>query len=145
MKRSDVLDRVEDEAGVSYEGTALARRAAGARKRLSLVLLLGTGALLVEVAVSRQPLWLAPALAAGLAAWGVRKGRLGALLGGAFLATLAVLVPLAWLGVGPRDPASVVTALVSVALGASALPDVVVLLRDAELQHAYGLWARRDG
>lgn len=143
VKRSDVLERVAAEADLPYEETALARRAPAARRRLALLLLLGAAGFALEAAFARNAAWLLATAALALTAWGVRKGRLGGLVAAGFAGLLALLVPLALLAVGPRDAVRVVTCLVGVAFGASLLPDVVLLARDAELQHAYGLWARR--
>lgn len=145
VKRIRVLGAAEAEAGVPYEQTALARRAPASRRRLAMLLLLGAGGMLVEAGFMRQPGWLLGALALGLTAWGVQHGRLGAVIAAGLAALLCALVPLGLLAIGPRDAIRVVTCLVVAAYGAALLPDVVLLARDAELQHAYGVWARREG
>lgn len=144
VKRSEVLAGVDAEAGLRYEETALAKRAVPARRRLFFLLLLGAGAFLLEAGVTRSGWWVAAAAAVALTAWGVRRGRLGALVAAALVALLATLLPLRFLVLGLPDALGVVTGAVSVAFGLALLPDVVLLVRDAELQYAYGLWARRD-
>ena len=144
VKRSEVLAGIDAEAGLPYEETALAKRAGPARRRLALVLLLGAGGLLLEAVVAREPLWALAAAAVALAAGGVRRRRLGGLVAAGLVAILATLLPLRFLVVGLPDALGVVTGAVSVAFGLAMLPDVVLLVRDAELQHAYGLWARRE-
>ena len=145
VKRSDVLAGVESGAGVPYEETRLAKRAVPARRRLAFVLLLGALALALEAVVTRGGLWALGAAAVALTAWGVKGGRLGALVAAALVALLATLLPLRFLVLGLPDAIGIVTGAVSVAFGLAMLPDVVLLVRDAELQHAYGLWARRGG
>lgn len=146
VKRVPVLEQATDEAGarVAYERTPLARRAVRARRRLAGLVALGALVLAIEAAVARSPLAGVGALALGLTAWGVARGRLGASVAAAFAAVLAILLPLRFLLMGGLAPADLVALLVSVALGLAALPDLVTVLRDHELQHAYGLWARRE-
>lgn len=144
VKRTEVLGAAEAEAGLPYERTRLARRAPAARRRLFFLLLLGAGGMMIEAAFARQPAWLLGAAALVLVAWGVHAGRLGAVIAAGLAALLLLLVPLGLLAIGPRDAIRVVTCLVVAAYGATLLPGVVLLVRDAELQHAYGLWARRE-
>lgn len=141
VKRSRVLDEIE--ADVPYEETRLAKRAPAARKRLAGVLLLGAIALAIE-AVATDRLWAVPALGVAAAAWGVRRARLGGLVAAGFAALVAALLGIAFLASARPTGADLVAALVALALGAMALPDVLTLARDAELQNAYGLWARRE-
>lgn len=144
VKRVEVLGEAESEAGAPYEETRLAQRAVKARTRLGGLLLIATGLLLVEAVLLRSPGWALAAVLVGATAWGVRKGRLGAVVAAALVAILAVLLPLRFFFEGGRDAATLLTMAVAGVLGLAALPDVVLLLRDAELQHAYGRWARRD-
>lgn len=144
VRRSRALELVEEEAGVPYAQTALAKKAVRARRRLVALLALGAILFLVESVAARQAGWVLAALFAAGAAWGVRGGRLGGVVSAALLAVLAVLVPLGLAFVGTPDTLALFAMVVSAALGLSALPDVLTLIRDAELQHAYGLWARAD-
>lgn len=143
VKRSDVLARVQAEADLPYERTTLAQRAVPARRRLSLILLLGAALLALETLLTRNPAWLLPAAFVALASWGARRGHLAALIAAGFTALLAILIPFALMMTIARDPVSIITGIVSIAFGASLLPDVILLARDAELQYAYGMWARR--
>lgn len=143
VRRSRALELVEEEAGVPYAQTALARRAVRARRRLVVVLLVGALLLVVE-AVATHALWAVVAAAAAGAAWGLRAGRLGAIVTAAFLAVLAVLVPLGIAAVGAPDTGDLFAMAIALLWGVAALPDVLTLVRDAELQHAYGLWARPE-
>lgn len=145
VKRSEVLAGVDAEAGLPYAQTRLAQRAVGARRRLSFFLLGGVVAFLLEAALARNAWWLLGAVALGLTAWGLRKGRLGALVAAALAAVLAVLLPLRFLVLGLPEAPGIVTGIVSVVFGLALLPDVLLLVRDAELQYAYGMWARREG
>lgn len=143
VRKSRVLDEAQAEAEIPYEETRLARRAPRARRRLFGLLLVGALALGID-AVAREPLWAIPALGLVGAAWGVRAERLGGLVAAAFAGLLATLLGLVVLGFVRPGGADLVAALVALGLGAATLPDVLTLVRDAELQHAYGRWARRD-
>lgn len=144
VKRSRVLADVDAEAEVPYEETRLARQAPRARKRLAGVLLVGALVALIEAVMVRSVLLGVVVAYLVAAAWGVRRGRLWGVVAAGLAGILAALVPLAaWRVVG-ISRAELVPALVVVALGVATLPDVVLLARDAELQHAYGRWARRD-
>lgn len=145
VKRSRVLKEVEADAGLPYEQTALARKAVGARRRVSLFLAGGALAMLLEAALGPNAWWLLGALALGLFAWGVWRGRLGGIIGAALVALLCMLLPLRFLALGLPDTIPLVTGVISFVFGLALLPDVLTLVRDAELQHSYGLWARRDG
>lgn len=145
VKRSEVLAGVDAEAGLPYGQTRLAQRAVGSRRRLSFFLVGGAFAFLLEAAVTRHAWWVLGAVVLGLAAWGIRKGRLGALVVAALAAVLAVLLPLRFLVLGLPDTPALVTGAVSFVFGLALLPDVLTLVRDAELQHTYGMWARREG
>lgn len=145
VKRAHELADLEREAEVPYEATRLARRAPRARGRLGWLLAAGAAALVLLAAATRGWGWLLPALAAAAAAWGVRAGRLGGIVGAGLLAVLGVALPLALFGTGTRDGTEVLFMALFAALGVACLPDLVTLLRDAELQHAYGRWARRQG
>lgn len=143
VKQSRVLADLDAEAEIPYEKTRLARRAARARPRLAVLLLAGGAAFLVEGAMARNGWMLlaAPVLAA--VAWGAWKGWLGAVVAAAFVALLALFVPIALIAMGGRALGETI-ALAFVSLwGLILLPDVLTLVRDAELQHAYGRWARR--
>jgi hypothetical protein len=149
VKRSRVLIDAEGEAAVPYEETRLAKRAVRSRARLAGLLAAGAALLALEfVAALLQAhvavFWLVAApllLAAGV---GVRRGRLGAIVGAALLALVGVLLPFTVLALDAGGGWARVVGLVApMLLAAACLPDVVLLLRDAELQHAYGRWARR--
>lgn len=144
VKTADVLGGVEAEAGAPYEATALARRAARARPRLALLALAGAAILLASTLVTGAlAAAIAGAAALVLLAWGVRQGKLAALVGVAFAALLTLGLAIADLSTARPGGARLGLDLVALALAAGALPDVVLLVRDAELQHAYGRWARR--
>lgn len=143
VKRARVLEGLEAEADLPYEETALARKAVGARRRLAYLLVAAALACLVAAIVARSWGWAAGALALGAAAWGVRAGRLGAIVASALAALVAFGLALRVLLVGPYDAPSLAGAAVALVLAAASAPDLVTLVRDAELQHAYGRWARR--
>jgi hypothetical protein len=143
VKRSRVLDEVDAEAEVPYEETRLARGAARARPRVALLLLLGAGGLALEALAQRDALWLAPAAFVLASAWGARRGALAGVIGAALVALLAVFLPLGLAALGVDDPAGWVAIVACVAWGIALAPGVLTLVRDAELQHAYGRWARR--
>ena len=144
VKASRVLD-TEVPADVAYEDTPLAKRALGARRRLRNGLLLGALLLLVDAGATRSVLLAALAAAVALTAWRVPRGRLPPLVWTGLEALAAVLLAL-WAallgGWGLAEGARVAATLLLVAVLA---PTYVLLLRDAELQHAYGRWARRGG
>lgn len=146
VKASRVLDEeLRTEAEVPYEQTRLARRATAARPRLALLLALGGAAFAVEATLARDG-WMALGAAALFAvAWGAWKGRLAGVIAAALAALLAALIPLALMFVGERAIGERVVMAFVVAWGAAMLPDVLTLVRDAELQHAYGRWAKREG
>lgn len=146
VKRSRVLsEEVEAKAELPYAQTRLARRAAKARPRIAVVLLLGAAGFALEAALARDALMGAGALALVATAWGAWRGRLGGVIAAALAATLAILVPAAMLFLVERAIAERVVMGFVIVWGALMVPDVVTLIRDAELQYAYGLWARRDG
>lgn len=145
VKRSRVLDtELAADAEVPYEETRLARAAAKARPRLALLLLLGAAGFVLEAALTREAFVGGAAAALALVAWGVKRGRLGATIGAAFAALLAVTVPLAFMLMFERAVGEKVIMGFVIAWGAILLPDALTLVRDAELQYAYGRWARRD-
>lgn len=143
MRKSRVLVEVEADAGLPYEQTALARRAIPARRRLSWLLLATAAAMLIEAAVTRTPWWPVGSALVGAAAWGVSRGRLGATIGAAFVAALAIMLPLRLFFVTERDFPLIASLVLGMGLGVAMLPDIVTLVRDHELQNAFGLWARR--
>lgn len=143
VKKARVLE-TEVDADVPYEETRLAKRALRARPRLALLLLAGAAGFAVEGALARDGFAIAGALALGLVAWGVRKGKLGGIVAAALAAVLAVLIPLALMAALSGAWGEKVALAFVVAWGAIMLPDVLTLVRDAELQHAYGRWARRE-
>lgn len=144
VKRSRVLD-TEVEADVPYEDTRLARKAVQARPRLAILLLVGAAGFGLEAILARTPFMGAGAVALALVAWGVWKGRLGATVAAALVAVLGALIPFALMFVGERATAERVIMAFVIAWAALMLPDVLTLIRDAELQYAYGRWARRAG
>lgn len=144
VKRVRALGEAESEAGVPYEETRLARQSVKARARLSGLLLLAVAALLIEAVLQLSVGWALAAIVVGATAWGVRKDRLGAVVAAALVAMLCALLPLRFFFEGERDVAALLTMGLSMVFGIACLPDVVLLLRDAELQYAYGRWARRD-
>ena len=137
-------ESIGDAADVPYEETSLAKRAPAARRRLAALLAVGAIALAVEAFASSWP-WALAALFAMAAAWRTRAGRLDGLIAAGLAAALAAFLPLAFIAFVARTPSTVIALAVSFILGAAALPDVVLLMRDAELQNAYGIWARREG
>lgn len=143
VKPSRVLDEAQAEAEIPYEETRLARQAPKARRRLFGVLLVGALALGIE-SWARDPLWVVPAVGLVGAAWGVRAQRLGGIVAAAFAGLVATLLGLGVLAFARPGGSDLVAALVALVLGAASLPDVLTLVRDAELQHAYGRWARRQ-
>lgn len=144
VRRGDVLEtELAREADGPYEAQPIARRAPAARRRTLVLMGLGAAALAVEAAFVGGG-WPLLALAfMGLAAWLVHRGRLAGLVAAAFVALVAIGVPLALFRVGGLDVSSALRAGVGVVLAVAALPGLVTLARDAELQYAYGLWARR--
>lgn len=144
VKSSRVLDELEAEADVPYEETKLARKATRARPRLALLLILGAAGFALEAFIV-QSAW--PALGAVILAFtaaGVWKGWLGGVIAAAFSAVLATLISLALLFMGERDVGARVILGFVIVWGAAMLPDVLTLVRDAELQYAYGRWAKRS-
>ncbi|MFA5860688.1 MAG: hypothetical protein WDA16_03245 [Candidatus Thermoplasmatota archaeon] len=136
VRRSQELADVEAKAGLPYEETRLARQAVASRKRLAALLVIGALAMLAAAWLPYGILWLPAAAATLIISAGVWKGKLGGVIAAALVALLAVMLPLAMRLAFP-------VILAPVVLGAACLPDVVLLMRDAELQHAYGRWARR--
>lgn len=144
VKRSRVLAGIDAEADVPYEDTRLAKRAARARPRLALLLAVGAAGFALEAVLSRAPGMALGALALGAAAWGVRAGRLGGVIASALAALLGATIPLALMFVGERAIEERVVMSFIIAWALAMLPDVLTLVRDAELQYAYGRWARRE-
>lgn len=145
VKKTSVLDvEVDAEAEVPYDETRLARQAPRARRRLVGLLLVGALLLAINAVADRSVGWLLASAAALACAWGVRKEKLGAVVAAALLALVAILIPLRLFFVAERDLPTVATFVVAVVFGLACLPDVILLFRDAELQNAYGLWARRE-
>lgn len=145
VKRVDVLDsELAREADGPYEDQPLARRAPAARRRVLGLLLVGLVALLVEAAIGRSGWAVAALLFVALSAFLLHRQRLGGIVGAALSAVLAILVPLGLIKVATLDAAFWFRSAVSLTLGIAALPDLLTLVRDAELQYAYGLWAKRD-
>lgn len=143
MKRGELLSALEAEAGVRYDDTRLARRAGPARRRLAWMLAVGAAALAVEAVVGPRG-WLAGAAALAVLAWGARAGRLAAVIGATLAALLFACLPVWFLATQDAGVPATLTLALSIVYGVAMLPDLVLLLRDAELQHAFGLWARRD-
>lgn len=143
VKRSRVLE-TEVQADLPYERTRLARQAARARPRLAILLLVGAAGFALEAALVRAPFMGLAALALALTAWGIWKGRLGGIVAAALAGVLGTLVPLALMFVLDRPLGERVTMGFVIAWAVTLLPDVLTLVRDAELQHTYGRWARRD-
>ncbi|HVM45424.1 MAG TPA: hypothetical protein VM582_05760 [Candidatus Thermoplasmatota archaeon] len=145
VKRVRVLDEeLRNEAEVPYEQTRLARQAARSRPRLALLLALGAAAFAVEAVLARSG-WLAlGAVACAAVAYGAWRGPLAGVVAAAFIALLATLIPLGLMFVGERPLSDRVVMGFVVAWGVAMLPDVLTLIRDAELQHAYGRWAMRE-
>jgi ABC-type glycerol-3-phosphate transport system permease component len=146
VRKARVLDvEVDTEAEIPYGETRLAQQAPRARRRLAGVLAVSALLMAVNAVADRSAGWALGAAAALALAWGVRRASLGAVVGAALLALLAVLVPLRLLFVAERDLGTYATLAVALVFGAACLPDVILLFRDAELQSAYGMWARREG
>lgn len=144
VKKVRVVDGVEEEAGVRYEDTGLARRAVRSRRRLSGLLWVAAALLVLEAVAQGAPGWALVAVAVALAGWGTRQGRLGGVVAAGLVAFIAIGVPIRMLALGGLAASDAIALAVSAVVGLAALPDVILLLRDAELQHAYGRWARRD-
>lgn len=144
VKRTRVLETIEEEAGVPYEETRLARQAIVSRRRLIGILLVGALVLLLEAAAQTSVMPAVASVAVVATAWGVHRGRLGGTVAAALLAVLAMLLPVRMFFITSPDASTAIALAVSVVLGIAALPSVVTLLRDAELQHTYGRWARRS-
>jgi len=144
VKRSRVLE-TEVDADVPYEETRLARQATRARPRLAILLLVGAAGFALEAALEGAIGMGLIGIALAFTATGVWKGRLGGVVAAAFAAVLAFLIPLAFLFLGERSVADRVILGFVMAWAALLFPDVLTLVRDAELQYAYGRWARRDG
>lgn len=143
VKRSRVLDEAEEEAELPYAETALARRAMRSRPRLAVLLLAGGGTLVAAAALAREPAVAAGAIVAALVAWGVRRERLGGIVAAGLVSILAFSVPIAFMFLEDLGLAESIALALVAAWGAALAPDVILLVRDAELQHAYGRWARR--
>lgn len=143
VKPSRVLEGVAAEADVPYEATRLARRAARARPRLAILLLLGAAGFALEAALTRAPGMALGAIALAGSAWGARAGRLGGVIAAALAALLGALIPFALLLLGDRATGERVMLGFIIAWALAMLPDVLTLVRDAELQYAYGRWAKR--
>lgn len=143
VKSSRVLE-TEVDADVPYEETRLARKATAARPRLAILLLVGAAGFALEAALARDAFMALGAVALAFTAWGVRQGRLGGIVAAALAAILGALIPFALMFVGERATAERVIMAFVIAWAALMLPDVLTLARDAELQHAYGRWARRE-
>ena len=144
VKRSRVLEEAHAEADARYEETPLARRAARARPRLAVLLLVGAGGFALEAVLARSAWMGLGAATIALVAWRAWKGTLAGVIAAALVATLGALIPFALLFVGERAFAEKLVMGFVIAWGLALLPDVLTLIRDAELQHAYGRWARRD-
>lgn len=144
VRRGDVLEtELAREADGPYEAQPIARKAPEARRRLLALLGLGAAALAIEAAFAGGGWPLAALAFVGLAAWLVHRGRLAGLVAAAFAALLAIGVPLAQARLMGADAGAWLRVALSVGLGLAALPNLLTLTRDAELQYAYGLWARR--
>ena len=145
VKPADTLRAtIEEDADIAYDDTRLARQARRARPRLALLLAMAAAGLVLESVLTGAFGWLVAAAVIAAAAWGVRADRLGAHVAAALIALLLVVLPLRLLLLGGLDAGDLVTNGAAMLLGAAMLPDIVTLLRDAELQHAYGLWAGRS-
>lgn len=125
-----------------YEETKLARRSPAARRRLAALLVAGAAACAVAAWWRRDTSWLLGAASLPLVALVVLRGRLGGLIAAALAALVTAGLSIWWLAHAP-PAADAVALAVALALALASLPDVVLLVRDAELQHAYGMWARR--
>lgn len=144
VKRSRLLERTELEEGAPpYAETDLARRAAKARPRLAILAVVGAAGFGLEAALARDPAMALGAILLALAAFGVWRGRLGAVVAVALASALAIFVPLALFALGGVSLDEGVPMAFAVVWGALLVPDVILLFRDAELQYAYGMWARR--
>lgn len=144
VKQSRVLEEVAQGADVRYEETRLARGAVRARPRLAILLVLGVAGFALEAALSRSLWWGLGAAGLLLIALGVHRNRLDATVAATLAAAMALLIPSVYaLVLKPAQPLVVLLAFVAV-WGLAMLPDAVLLLRNHELQHAFGLWARRE-
>lgn len=142
VKRSRLLEELDAEA-TPYAETPLAKAAVGARKRLAILIALGAAGFIVEGLLARDT-WMAlgtlPLLLIAVSVW---MGRLGGIIAAGFVAVVAFGLAVYFLSTsGSTWPEKVPLAFVAI-WAVAMTPDIVTLLRDAELQNAYGLWARR--
>ncbi len=144
VKRGDVLDKVEHEADGPYEVQPLAKRARASRRRVVGNLAIGVVLLTIEAAFARSPGFAFLAVLLALTAFLLHRNKLSGVIGAAFAAAVAIGAPLAALRVGDPGFGEYVRTAVSVVLGLAAAPDLVTLVRDAEMQYAYGRWAARE-
>lgn len=145
VKRSRILEEVaEGEGARRYEETELARRAGPARRRLTVLLILGAIGFLIEAVFARAPVMGLGTLVLALVAWGAWSGRLGGVVAAAMAAVLGMFVPIAFMLVGSQPLETRIAMVFVIVWGALLLPSVILLLRDAELQNAYGRWAQRE-
>lgn len=143
MKKSRVLAE-EVQAEVPYEETRLAKAAAPARRRLAIFLLLGAVGFVIEAALARDAWMVAGVVALAATAWGVWFGRLAGIVAAGLAALLAIGIPLGFLGMSADRSGESLALVFVVVWGLAMLPDLVTLVRDAELQSAYGRWAARE-
>lgn len=142
VKKSRLLEELDAEA-TPYAATPLAKRAIGARKRLALLFALGAAGFAVEGALARDTWMIVGTIPLLLIAASVWFGRLGGIIAAGFVAVVAFGVSVYFLATsGSTWPEKIPLAFVAI-WGIVLLPDIVTLIRDAELQNAYGMWARR--
>jgi hypothetical protein len=145
VRRSTALEHeLAEAADGPYEAQPLARKAPAARRRLLGLALVAMVVLLIELAFTRAGFPLVAALYVGACAWMLKRQKLGGIIGGAFAAILAITLPVAFWRLGGADAGDLFRGVVSIGLGLAAVPDLITLARDAELQYAYGRWATRD-
>lgn len=144
VKRVPTLAReVAQASDGPYERQPIALKAPRSRRRLIGLLAVGLLALLVEAAFARGGFPLVAAFYLVACGALLHREKLGGLIATAFAALLAVALPLGLLKMGAPDAGQLLRGAVSVGLGLAAMPDLVTLVRDAELQYAYGRWALR--
>lgn len=147
VKRVPTLAReVAQASDGPYERQPIAQKAPASRRRVIGLLGVGLLLLLIEAAFARGGFPLVAAIYLVACGALLHRQRLGGIIATTFAALLAIALPLGLLKTaGALDAGDYIRGAVSIVLGLAALPDLVTLVRDAELQYAYGRWALRDG
>lgn len=141
VKKARLLADLDAEA-TPYAQTPLAKRAVKARPRLALLILVGVAIFVIEGALARDTWMMVGTLPLVVIALSVWKGRLGGIIAAGFVAIVAFGLPLYFLATSGSSWAEKVPLAFISAWALVLLPDILTLVRDAELQNAYGNWAR---